>query len=298
MSDTPPHTLSRRRLPALLRLLGRVPLPLLYGIADLLFFAVFRVFGFQRALATDNIARAFPDMPAAQVAQLAARSTKNAAHVVFETIASSRFSDAELAQRVIIDNPQLIEELVQEHRTVVTLAAHHANWEWLQLACAARLSAPLAALYKPLGHAGLDAFLHQLRGRFGSRLIVARTALQQLLQFARKPGIIALVADQVPRPDDEQYWSVLLGRETAFFTGPEKLARLLQAPLVFAHMQRLRRGYYRVHFDVLARPPYPEPEGDLMERYIRALEAQIRAAPQDWVWVYKRWKYPKSVYAG
>ena len=41
-----------------------------------------------------------------------------------------------------------------------------------------------------------------------------------------------------------------------------------------------------------------QPEGDLMERYIRALEAQIRAAPQDWVWVYKRWKYRKSVYAG
>ena len=110
--------------------------------------------------------------------------------------------------------------------------------------------------------------------------------------------VIALVADQVPRPDEEQYWSVLLGRETAFFTGPEKLARLLKAPLVFAHMQRVRRGYYRVRFDVLTRPPYPGPEGDLMERYIRALEAQIRAAPQDWVWVYKRWKYRKSVYAG
>ena len=70
-----------------------------------------------------------------------------------------------------------------------------------------------AALYKPLGRAGLDAFVQQLRGRFGSRLIVARTALPQLLQFARTPGVIALVADQVPRPDDEQYWGVLLGRD-------------------------------------------------------------------------------------
>jgi KDO2-lipid IV(A) lauroyltransferase len=91
---------------------------------------------------------------------------------------------------------------------------------------------------------------------------------------------------------------MLLGRDTAFFTGPEKLARLLKAPLVFAHMQRVRRGYYRVRFEVLAIPPYPQPDGELMERYIRALETQIRAAPQDWVWVYKRWKYRKSVYAG
>ena len=297
MSDAPRKTLSQRWLPVLLRLLGRVPLPLLYFIADVLFFTLFRVLGFQRALASDNIARAFPQLPVTQVARLAAQSARNTAHVVFETIASSAFNEAELARRVLIDNPQLIQQLVQEHRTVVTVAAHHANWEWLQLACAARLGAPLAALYKPLGHSGLDTFLHQLRGRFGSRLIVARTALPQLLQFAREPGVIALVADQVPRPDDEQYWSVLLGRETAFFTGPEKLARLLKAPLVFAHMQRLRRGYYRVQFEVLARPPYLEPDGDLMERYVRALEAQIRAAPLDWVWVYKRWKYRKSVYA-
>jgi KDO2-lipid IV(A) lauroyltransferase len=298
MSDAARKTLAQRWLLAIMRLLGRVPLPLLYFIADALFFTLFRVFGFQRALARDNIARAFPQLPSAQVARLAAQSARNAAHVVFETIASSAFTDAELARRVVIDNPQLIERLVQEHRTVVTVAAHHANWEWLQLACAARLGAPLAALYKPLGRAGLDAFVQQLRGRFGSRLIVARTALPQLLQFARKPGVIALVADQVPRPDDDQYWSMLLGRDTAFFAGPEKLARLLKAPLVFAHMQRVRRGYYRVRFEVLAIPPYPQPDGELMERYIRALETQIRAAPQDWVWVYKRWKYRKSVYAG
>ena len=34
-----------------------------------------------------------------------------------------------------------------------------------------------------------------------------------------------------------------------------------------------------------------------MQRYIRALETQIRHAPQDWVWIYKRWKYTRSVYA-
>jgi len=298
MSDLPRKTLSQRGLLIFLQLLERVPLPLLYLLADILFFTLFRGFGFQRALANDNIARAFPQLPAAQVARLAARSARNTLHVVFETIAAGAFSDADLARRVAIDNPQLVEGLVQQYKTVVTVAAHHANWEWLQLACASQLGTPLAALYKPLGHAGLDTYLQQLRGRFGSELIAARSALPQLLQFARRPGVIALVADQVPRPDEDKHWSILLGRDTAFFPGPERLARLLKAPLVFAHMQRVRRGYYRVCFEVLAQPPHPQREGELMERYIRALETQIRAAPQDWVWVYKRWKYRKSVYAG
>jgi len=281
----------------MLRLLGRAPLPLLYPVADLLFFILFHLLGFQRALARDNIARAFPQLPSPAVRRCAAQSARNTARVVFETIAAHSFSDAELARRVAIDNPLLVERLVQRHGTVLTVAAHHANWEWLQLACGSQLDAPLAALFKPLGHPGLDLFLQQLRSRFGSRLIPARSALPQLLQFARQPGVIALVADQLPRPDEDKHWSVLLGRDTAFYTGPEKLARLLKAPLVFVHMQRLRRGYYRARFELLAEPPYPQPQGELMERYIRTLETQIRSAPQDWVWVYKRWKYGKPVYA-
>jgi KDO2-lipid IV(A) lauroyltransferase len=279
-----------------MRLLGHLPLPLLYVLADALFVLLFHLFGFQRSLARGNVARALPRLSQAQVARIAARSARNAAHVVFETIASGRFSEAELARRVSIENPQLITGLLRTQRSVVTVAAHHANWEWLQLACAAELGAPLAALYKPLGLAGLDSYLCQLRGRFGSRLMVARSALPQLVQFSRQPGIIALVADQLPRPDEEQHWSTLLGLDTAFYPGPEQLARLLKAPLVFAHMQRLRRGYYRVHFETLAEPPYTQAFGDLMERYVRTLESQIRSAPQDWVWIYKRWKYRKPVY--
>ncbi len=297
MSNVQQERGSRRWASALIGLLARLPLPLLYLSADSLFFVLFRVFGFQRALAADNVARAFPELPPEQVRLIAARSARNAAHVVIETLKSAALSETELARRVAIENPQLIAELVEKHKTVITAAAHHANWEWLQLACAAQLGAPLAALYKPLGRDSLDGAIQALRGRFGSRLIAARTALPELVEFAKQPGVIALVADQLPRPDEEKYWSVLLGRDTAFFAGPEKLARLLRAPLVFAHMQRLRRGHYRVRFELLVEPPYGQADGELMQRYIGTLEAQIREAPQDWVWIYKRWKYQKSVYA-
>ncbi|MGD2076246.1 MAG: lysophospholipid acyltransferase family protein [Gammaproteobacteria bacterium] len=278
-------------------LLAYLPLPLLYLIADLLFLALFRGFGFQRRLAEENIAAAFPELSRDRVARLAADSARNAAHVVLETIKTERLDKTQLARRVRIENPELVDRLVEQHRTVVTLAAHHGNWEWLQLACSARLAAPVAALYKPLGRRSLDALLARLRSRFGSRLIPVHAALPELLRFAREPGVIALVADQGPRPDEEKHWGCLLGRDTAFFSGPEKLARLLAAPLLFAHMQRLRRGYYGVRFELLAQPPYTQPDGELMDRFIRVLDKQIREAPQDWVWVYKRWKYEKSVYA-
>jgi len=64
-------------------------------------------------------------------------------------------------------------------------------------------------------------------------------------------------------------------------------------PLVFTHVIRVKRGYYRVHFELLDEPTWSVPEGALMERYIRAVEQQVRDNPEDWLWMYKRWKYRK-----
>jgi KDO2-lipid IV(A) lauroyltransferase len=59
-------------------------------------------------------------------------------------------------------------------------------------------------------------------------------------------------------------------------------------------MRRVRRGHYRVRFDVLAEPPYdPDTELPIMERYARKLEDEIRAQPADWLWIHNKWKYAK-----
>jgi KDO2-lipid IV(A) lauroyltransferase len=277
----------------LIRLLTRLPLPLLYTLADILFVVFFRLLRFQRRLVEDNLRGAFPEQSPAAIRRLAAHSYRNAIHILFETIRCFSFSDRDLAQRVEIENMALIDTLRQQHGTVLAAASHQCNWEWLQLACAARLEAPLAVIYKPLNHQGIDALLAQLRRRHGTELIEARNSLSQLIRFAQTPGVIALVADQAPRREEEKYWSRFLGRDTAFLPGLEKLARFLKAPVVFVHMSRLRRGHYRIRFEVLTEPPYRKQNGEIMQPYIQAVEKQIIEAPQDWFWVYKRWKHKK-----
>ncbi|HFD81355.1 MAG TPA: lipid A biosynthesis acyltransferase [Gammaproteobacteria bacterium] len=280
----------------IIRLLSRLPLPLLYLLADTLYGLLYHVFRFQRALVTDNLAACFPQRPEAEVRRLAAAAYRNALHILFETIGSLGMDDGALLERIPVENPELIESLVREHRTVITAAAHHGNWEWLQLASSARVETPVTALYKSLNRSAIDALLLQLRSRFGSRLLEARTALPELLKSAREPGVIALVADQAPRPEEEKYWGTLLGRDTAFYPGLERLARLFRAPVVFAHLQRTGRGRYRVRFEQIASPPYEGSEGAIMDAYIQAVERQIREAPQDWFWPYKRWKYQRPLY--
>jgi len=297
MSTPPSPTQAKRRAALLIGLLSRLPLPLLYGLAGLLFVVLYHLLRFQRQLPVDNLRRAFPGKNAADIQRLAAASYRNALDFLVETIKAWHMDAGELQRRVEMENPQLLETLLGEHKTVLVLTAHSGNWEWLQLVCAATLDAPVAAVYNPLNHRGVDALLLELRTRFGSRLVDSGNALPQLIEFSRLGGVIALNADQLPRPEDDKYWARFLGIDTAFFTGPEKLARLFQAPVVFVGMQRVRRGYYRVQFEELVVPPYPSSEGVVMQPYVQTVEQQILAAPQDWFWLYKRWKYPRPMYS-
>jgi KDO2-lipid IV(A) lauroyltransferase len=296
MSELNPEVNSKHWPVVLIRFLARLPLPFLYMLADLLFVLFFHLIRFQRELVVGNLRRAFPEQSSRATRRLAAQSYRHAIHILFETIKCLSFSDHDLAQRVEIENTELIDSLLRQHRTILAAASHHCNWEWLQLACSARLGVPLAALYKPLNHGGIDTLLLQLRSRYGSQLIEAKSSLPELVKFARQPGVIAVVADQGPRPDEEKYWSRFLNRDTAFFPGLEKLALLLKAPVVFVRMERVRRGHYRIRFEVLTEPPYQQQSGIIMEPYIQAVEKQIIEAPQDWFWAYKRWKYKKPTY--
>ncbi|VAW78920.1 hypothetical protein MNBD_GAMMA15-1816, partial [hydrothermal vent metagenome] len=277
-----------RAIVLLIRILAWLPLPLLYVIADTLYLLLYYVLRTERKLVDDNLQHAFPDMPLPERKQLATKTYRNALHVLFETIHARRISEKELRRRVQFDNLKLVEQLLKQHGKVLVVAAHQGNWEWLNLASSLCLPAPLATLYKPLGHPAIEALLNQNRSRFGGRMIAAQSALSQLVRFTREPGIIAVVADQGPQPHEEKTWATFLNQDTAFYPGIEKLARVLEMPILFTRVTRLRRGYYRVNVNLLGEPPWPAQEGSVMEAYIHAVEQQILDHPADWLWVYKR----------
>jgi KDO2-lipid IV(A) lauroyltransferase len=72
--------------------------------------------------------------------------------------------------------------------------------------------------------------------------------------------------------------------------------------VLFVSMRRERRGFYSARLELLASPPYDrtvdsDNGAEIIERYARALENEIRASPADWLWVHRKWKYAKPLYA-
>jgi len=278
----------------ILKVLTRLPLPVLYALGSFASFVAFRVLRWHRTLAARNLARAFPEKSDAELARILRQSYVNLGQTLGETFWGFGASADALTARVNIENLDLVERFTAEGRPVVLLTAHVCNWEWLLPVAGARFAIPIDAVYKPLRVASLDEFIRATRSRFGGKPIPIQSFLFELMRRAGEARAYAMVADQTPPRNMDKHWTRFLNQDTAFFTGADRIARFLDAPVLYVAMRRVAKGRYTVHLHVLAEPPYDhDVELDVVERYARRLELEIRASPPDWLWVHNKWKYPR-----
>jgi KDO2-lipid IV(A) lauroyltransferase len=290
----------------LLKFLTRLPLPVLYELSRALFRGAYYVFRWRRPLAASNLRNAFPEKTDSERAAILKQSYRNLADLIVETIYGYGASAADMQSRVRIENPELMKDCAAQGRSVVLLAAHFCNWEWLLLSAGVQLGIPIDAVYKPQKVASFDRFLREGRARFGGNPIPADNFVFEVMKRKSEARAYALVADQTPQRQEEKHWTHFLNQDTAFYVGADKIARILDAPVFFVAMRRERKGYYSARLNLLAEPPYlPHPDRDadqatgaaIIESYARALEREIRESPADWLWIERKWKYAKPLYA-
>jgi KDO2-lipid IV(A) lauroyltransferase len=269
-------------------------LKLYYGLFGILSTLVVRIGGFRRSVTRENLARSFPDATPARRREIEREYVRRQSEVFAEILYGRDVDESELRRRVTILNPELLAN-AHPPRPLVIAGAHHCNWEWMVLRLSLDLGPRLMALYKPLKNARADSFLKNMRSRFGARLIPAKSVLQELARF-REAGAIGLVADQVPKTSPEKHWLEFLHQDTAFYMGPELMARALRSQVICVRMRRSGRGRYALELTALNEPGEKLPNGAITERYARHLEAWIQDDPAGWWWGHKRWKMKRSVY--
>jgi len=278
------------------RLLTGIPLPLLYGVAAVLGWLTFHVYPYRVHVVRENLGKAFPQLDEKQLRSVIRRYYAGFAQMLVEVIKSVSIAPAELRRRVRLVNVEAVRALLARGQSVLLVAAHQCNWEWMLLALSLELGYPLDAAYKPLVDHWAERAMKKVRTRFGGRLVPAQELLADIIRRRDVVRAVAMVADQEPTMSEHKYWTRFLNRDTAFYMGPEEIARVTRFPVFFLSLRRVGRGYYEVEFQLLAAGGETRPSGALTEAYARLVEAQIHAAPPDWPWSHKRWKLKKSLY--
>ena len=279
------------------RLLSRLPWPVLYRLVDLLGWLAFRVFPHREDVVRANLSQCFPELDEAAMRDIRRRYYAGFADVLVEVIKSATISADEIRRRVRIVGLEQPQALLAAGQSVLLAAAHQCNWEWMLLALSLELGHPLDAAYKPLVDSWAEREMKKVRSRFGSRLVPAKELLADIIKRGKTVRAVAMVADQEPTTSEHKHWTRFLNRDTAFYMGPEEIARVTRFPVFFLGMKRTARGFYELRFEPLSTPGESLRSGELTERYVRLVERQIRAAPPDWPWSHKRWKLKKSLYA-
>jgi Kdo2-lipid IVA lauroyltransferase/acyltransferase len=279
------------------RLLSRVPFPALYLLADVIGWLAFRVFPHREEVVRANLSQCFPELDEAGMRDIQRRYYAAFADVLVEVIKSATLSPAEIRSRVRIVGLEQPQALLAAGQSVLLAAAHQCNWEWMLLSLSLELGYPLDAAYKPLVDSWAEREMKKVRSRFGSRLVPAKELLADIIKRGKAVRAVAMVADQEPTTSEHKHWTRFLNRDTAFYMGPEEIARVTRFPVFFIGMRRTARGRYELRLVPLAARGESLRPGDLTERYVRLVEQQIRAAPADWPWSHKRWKLRKSLYA-
>ena len=280
------------------RLVSALPLSFLYAVTGVLAWLACHVFPYRQHVIRENLAKAFPHLDEAGLRNLMRRYYRCFAQVLAEVVKAAALPPAEIRRRVRHLNPEVLHEPLASGTPVLLVAAHQCNWEWMLLSLCLELGYPVDAAYKPLVDRWAEREMLKIRSRFGARLVPAKELLADIIRRRGIVRVIAMVADQEPTTSEHRYWAQFLNRDTAFYAGPEEIARATRFPVFFVAMRRARRGYYELEYQPLAAAGESLPPGELMSRYVQLVQQQIHASPPDWPWSHKRWKLKKTLYAG
>jgi KDO2-lipid IV(A) lauroyltransferase len=81
-----------------------------------------------------------------------------------------------------------------------------------------------------------------------------------------------------------------LNQQTPVVFGPELLANKYNQAVVFFHVEKLKRGPYMMHLELITEDPHGLSWGEITEAHTQRLERIIEQKPQYWIWSHKRWK--------
>jgi len=272
-----------------LYLLSLLPLRVLYLLSDFAYWLVYHVLGYRKGVVLHNLSIAFPEKTEAEREQIARKFYRNFTDTFIETIKCISASPAWLQKHAQADL-QVFHQLHQQGYKCQVHMGHNFNWELANLSVTRELPYTLLGVYMPLKNKAVDRLFRYIRSKSGTVLLPATNMSAAMVPHRSKQYLLGLVADQNPGDPRAAYWVRFVDQPTPFIKGAERGGRNAKAAIVFCHITKIRRGYYKVHFSLAATEPQALPAGVLTLQYVRFLEQVIRDAPDMWLWSHRRWK--------
>lgn len=171
----------------------------------------------------------------------------------------------------------------------ILVGGHFGRFEAVRAAFNAR-DIDIAGVYRPQNNPYFNADLVREFNRMGEPMFPrGRAGMRGLIRHLRGGGIAAILIDQKTRLGERLDF---MGQPAMTSTDTAELALRLKVPLIPTYA--LRTGDAR-HFRIELEPPIPPTDPVTMTQAVNdSLAARVRATPEEYYWLHRRWAEPRS----
>lgn len=98
------------------------------------------------------------------------------------------------------------------------------------------------------------------------------------------------LGDQGPANVHKNLWMKFLNQEACVNIAIERLARMMDWPVIFGEIHKVSRGRYEIQLTELAEHPKQTAYGEITRKHVEHLEKMVCDRPEFWLWSHRRWK--------
>ena len=275
----------------LIRIMGKLPLPILSFLSNVTGLIWFRIDKRHRTVVFGNIKAAFPGRYSdSQARAFTRKNFQHTASILFEAIWSYGLTKEELLPYFEVRGRPYL-KAAHDKGGVFLLTCHMGNFE-LMIPGIAKAGFDAHCLYRKFDFAPVERIVREMRQRFGVNMIPLRKAAPKIMDALGKGEIVATLLDQ----NVDWYKGVFVdffGRPACTNNGLAKLV-LQSGATVVPTFIRKEGGTYIHEF----LPPVPitvthDPIKDIeinTQAFVSAIESMVRRCPEQYFWVHNRWK--------
>jgi KDO2-lipid IV(A) lauroyltransferase len=267
-----------------------MPLPVMYLFTDFFYLLLITLIPYRRSVVRQNISRSFPHLPIKDQRKIERKFYRHLTDLLAEGAKNMTISEKELRKRFKVSNPEVMQTLFDKNKSVLLVSGHYNNWEWLITVQNLLLPHQAVGIGMPMTSKFWDQKINSRRARFGMEIINSKNVHNFFKQKHETPTATLVLADQAPGNARKSYWMHFLHQETPVVFGPELLANKYNQAVVFFHIEKVKRGHYTMHLELITEEPQKLAWGEISEAHTQRLEKIIEQQPYYWIWSHKRWK--------
>ena len=267
-----------------------MPLKMVFVFADFIGFFLYMSPHFRKLVKT-NLKIAFPEKKECEISKIA---RKNATNLILFTLElfwfTNRHDKLDARMHMSDEQKELMAECRKNKTGLIWVVPHLGNWELARIGIS-NAKFPMSVVARTMNNPYLDRLVNRSRVADGSEVIPAKGAIKGMIQALKKGSIIATLIDQNTRARDGGIFVDFFGLPVSTSRAPAMFGRKFNAVLTISGATRKGTSYEMIFTQLSRQAKEYSSDEQLIQDLIKLLEDLIRKYPEQYLWMYERWKH-------